>query len=190
MTWTVGGTNADRYDAAYERDAAAGRNVHGEADFVEHCGPRSVLDAGCGTGRVARELARRGMDVAGVDLDPHMLAVARRKAPDLDWRVGDLSTIALDRTFEAVVMAGNVMIFVTPETEGDVLTNMARHLVPHGLLIAGFELRPSRLSLDHFDALAVAAGLTLAERYAGWDQTPWQPGGDYAVSVHRKLAHP
>jgi SAM-dependent methyltransferase len=190
MPWIVGNTNADNYDAAYERDAAAGRNVHGEADFVERLGPRSVLDAGCGTGRVARELAGRGMDTAGVDIDPHMLAVARRKASNLDWRVGDLSTIDLERTFDAVVMAGNVMIFVTPGTEGAVLTNLARHLVPNGLLIAGFELRSDRLSLDHYDTLAGAAGFALAERWAGWDQEPWQLGGDYAVSVHRKRAQP
>jgi SAM-dependent methyltransferase len=188
MPWIVGGTNADRYDDAYDSDAAAGRNVHGEADFVERLGPRSVLDAGCGTGRVARELARRGLDVVGVDLDPHMLAVGRRKAPDLEWKVGDLATIALDRTFDAVVMAGNVMIFVTPGTEGAVLTNLARHLVPDGLLIAGFEVRPDRLSLDNYDTLAAAAGLIPAERWAGWGREPWQPGGDYAVSVHRKKA--
>jgi SAM-dependent methyltransferase len=189
MPWIVGGTNADRYDDAYERDAATGRNVHGEADFVERLGPRSVLDAGCGTGRVARELARRGLDVAGVDIDPHMLAVARRKAPDLDWRAGDLATIDLGRRFDAVVMAGNVMIFVTPGTEGAVLTNLARHLMPDGLLIAGFEVRPDRLSLDRYDTLANAAGLTLAERWAGWGREPWQHGGDYAVSVHRKTVH-
>jgi SAM-dependent methyltransferase len=190
MPWIVGGTNADRYDDAYDRDAAAGRNVHGEADFVERLGPRSVLDAGCGTGRVARELGRRGLDVAGVDLDPHMLAVARRKAPDHVWKVGDLATIDLDRTFEAVVMAGNVMIFVTPGTEGAVLTNLARHLAPDGLLIAGFERRPDRLSLDRYDTLADAAGLAPAERWAGWGREPWKPDGDYAVSVHRKIAQP
>jgi 2-polyprenyl-3-methyl-5-hydroxy-6-metoxy-1,4-benzoquinol methylase len=59
----------DAYDATYERRAAAGENVHGEADFVQRFAPASVLDAGCGTGRVGRELARRGLDVAGVDID-------------------------------------------------------------------------------------------------------------------------
>src|SRR5919204_5229355 len=61
-------------DAPYEARARAGENVHGEADFVESFHPGSVLDAGCGTGRVAIELARRGIEVVGVDLDPGMLA--------------------------------------------------------------------------------------------------------------------
>jgi 2-polyprenyl-3-methyl-5-hydroxy-6-metoxy-1,4-benzoquinol methylase len=52
-----------------------------------------VLDAGCGTGRIARELARRGLAVVGVDLDDVMLATARRKAPDIEWHTADLATV-------------------------------------------------------------------------------------------------
>ena len=186
MAWNVGGVDAEGYDAAYEAGAAAGLGVHGEADFVARHGPRSVLDAGCGTGRVARELARRGLDVAGVDLDPHMLAVARRKEPRIDWQVGDLATVDLGRTFEAIVLAGNVMIFLAPGTEAAVLANMARHLTPDGLLIAGFELQPCGLTTERYDRLAAEAGLALAERWATWEGDAWGPGGDYAVSVHRR----
>ncbi|HVF99982.1 MAG TPA: class I SAM-dependent methyltransferase, partial [Chloroflexia bacterium] len=122
------GVEGDAYDIQYTEREKAGENVHGEADFVEAFGPTSVLDAGCGTGRVAIELARRGIATVGVDIDPRMLQAARRKAPHLEWHVGDLSTIDLGREFDAVVMAGNVLIFVTPGTEGAVLKNMARHL--------------------------------------------------------------
>jgi len=180
--------SGSEYDGTYERRAAAGEDVHGEATFVASFGPRSVLDAGCGTGRVARELARRGLDVAGVDIDPEMLSTARAKAPQLDWRLGDIATIELGRTFACVVMAGNVMIFVTPGTEGAVLANMARHLAPNGLLIAGFQLIAGRLSLAHYDRLAAAAGLVLAERWSTWDRAAWQPGGGYAVTVHQRIA--
>jgi SAM-dependent methyltransferase len=188
MAWTVGGINADNYDAAFEQRSDAGQNVHGEADFVERHGPKSVLDAGCGTGRVARELARRGLEVTGVDLDPRMLDVARRKAPHIAWQVGDLATFDLGRTFDSVLLAGNVMIFLVPDTEAAVLNNVARHLIPNGLLIAGFQLLPDRFSLAQYDTLATAASFTLVERWATWDQHPWQPGGEYAVSVHRKKA--
>ncbi len=64
--------------------AARGESVHGEADFVMRYSPASVLDAGCGTGRVGIELAARGVEVVGVDLDEKMLNAARCKAPDLD----------------------------------------------------------------------------------------------------------
>jgi len=175
------------YDERWTRMAAEGRNVHGEADFVEGLAPTSVLDAGCGTGRVAVELARRGYDVVGVDLDPTMLAGARHKRPDLTWVVGDLATVDLGRTFDVVVLAGNVMIFLAPGTEGAVVANLARHLGPGGALVAGFQLQPGGLHLDAYDAHCRAAGLAPAGRWATWDGHPFD-GGDYAVSVHRRDA--
>ncbi len=178
--------DGEAYDATYERRAAAGEDVHGEANFVMGFQPVSVLDAGCGTGRIARELARRGVQVVGVDLDPVMLAIGMRKAPELEWRVADLETVHLGRTFDAVLMAGNVMIFVTPGTEGTVLKNVAAHLRPGGHLIAGFQLQPGKLSVERYDELAHEAGLELVERFATWDRDAWVPGGGYAVLVHRR----
>lgn len=174
-----------RYDDRFARLAAEGRNMHGEADFVASLGPGAVLDAGCGTGRVAIELARRGLDVVGVDLDPGMLSAARAKAPKIRWVQADLVDVDLGRTFDRIVMAGNVMIFVTPGTEGAVVANMARHLGHGGLLVAGFSLGPGRLALEAYDELATANALDLVERWAGWDREPFAPGADYAVTVHR-----
>ena len=180
--------DGDSYDANYERREAAGEDVHGEANFLGRYGLRSVLDAGCGTGRIARELAKRGLDVVGVDLDPVMLATAIRKAPEMTWRQADLETVDLGRTFDAVLMAGNVMIFLTPGSEGRVLRNVARHLAPAGLLIAGFQLQAGKLSLARYDELGATAGFELSERFSTWDRDPWGEGGTYAVSVHRLKA--
>ena len=182
--------SGEAYDATYERRAAAGEDVHGEADFVERFAPASVLDAGCWTGRVGRELARRGLDVVGVDIDPEMLAVAKEKGTGAEWLLADLATVELDRTFDAIVMAGNVMIFLAPGSEGTVVANMARHLQPGGVLIAGFQMMSGRLAIERYDDLANEAGLTLSERWATWDRELWQPGGNYAVSVHSKALQP
>jgi SAM-dependent methyltransferase len=179
------GGRSRTYDRRWEELAAAGHRVHGEADLVERLRPRSVLDAGCGTGRVAIELARRGLDVAGVDLDHSMLEVARAKAPDLPWVQGDLAEVDLGRTYDVVVLAGNVMIFLAPGTEAAVVANLARHLVPGGSLVAGFSLERGRLDLATYDRHAAATGLSLADRWATWEGAPFT-GGDYAVSVHRR----
>ena len=181
--------SGDSYDATYERRAAAGEDVHGEAEFVQRFSPKSVLDAGCGTGRVGRELARRGLDIVGVDIDPEMLDTARRKAPGADWRLADLTTVDLSRLFGAIVMAGNVMIFLKPGTESAVVANMARHLEPDGLLIAGFQIMPDRLTIREYDEIAANAGLVLAERWSTWDRDAWGTSNDYAVSVHRKVSN-
>jgi SAM-dependent methyltransferase len=181
-----GGSRGAHYDRRFEQLAASGRNMHGEADLVESLGVHSVLDAGCGTGRVAIELARRGLDVVGVDLDPTMLNAARAKAPAIAWIESDLAEVELDRTFEAVVMAGNVMIFVSPGTEGAVLENLARHLGPSGLVVAGFSLQPGGLDLGTYDRLAARAGLEPVARWSTWDRQPFAAPGDYAVSLHRR----
>lgn len=159
---------------------------HGEADFVMSFSPRSVLDAGCGTGRVAIELATRGVAAVGFDLDPDMLQTARRKAPSLRWVEADAATIDLrgdNGGFDAVVLAGNVMIFLEPGSESTVIDNMARHLEAAGVLITGFSLRPDRYGLSHLDADAGAAGLELVERWSTWDRRSWSSASDYAVSV-------
>jgi hypothetical protein len=57
-----------------------------------------------------------------------------------------------------VLLAGNVMIFLAPDTEDEVLRGAAR-LAPGGLLVSGFSLRPDRLSLDRYAELAEQAGL-------------------------------
>ena len=164
--------------------AEAGHNPHGEADFLSRYAPMSVLDAGCGTGRVAIELERRGIDVVGVDLDPAMLDQAREKSPDTVWVLGDLLTVDLGRTFEMVALPGNVMIFVAEGTESAVVANLARHLGPGGLLVAGFQVADDRLPLRRYDEACRAAELELVDRFSTWEAAPYS-GEDYAVSVHR-----
>lgn len=186
--------NGDEYQARFDRLASQGADVHGEAAFVASRSPRTVLDAGCGTGRVAIELARRGIAVVGVDVDPGMLAVARRRAPDIEWVEADLATFDLgaDRHdhFDAAVMAGNVMLFVQPGTHADVVARVAAHVRPGGVLVAGFQLQAGGYTLDDYDAHCAAAGLTLEERFATWDRAPLGAVAtrDYAVSVHRRSA--
>jgi len=188
--WLEGrGARGSDYDRHFGELAAAGVDVHGEASLVESYGVRSVLDAGCGTGRVAVELARRGVEVVGVDVDGSMLEAARTKAPGIAWTEADLaSDLDLGQRFDAVVMAGNVMIFVTPGTEGRVLATAARHLRAGGLVVAGFTLRPGSLGVETYDREARAVGLDLEERWATWDRAPFGPEAGYAVSVHRLRA--
>jgi SAM-dependent methyltransferase len=178
----------DDYDERWRALAAAGQSVHGEADLL--CtlrGSGSMLDAGCGTGRVAIEMARRGFSVAGVDLDEAMLSTARTKAPELEWQLGDLADVELQRRFDLVALPGNVMIFLAPGTEDLVVANLERHLAADGLLVAGFQLRRSRLSLDRYDQLCADVGLVVDQRWATWDQEPFNAdGAEYVVSVHRR----
>ena len=175
----------DAYDRRFAALASSGKDVHGEAAFIEGIEPRprSVLDAGCGTGRVAIELSRRGCEVVGVDVDRSMLDAARAKAPELEWHEHDLATLDLGRRFDAVVMAGNVLLFVAAGAEAAVVARGAAHVATDGHLVAGFSLRPGAYDLATYDEHCAAAGLEVVERWATWDREPFREGGDYAVTV-------
>ncbi len=97
------GRFAELYDALYaDKDYAA------EASFVSArvtavgAAPR-VLDVACGTGRHAEELARLGVDVAGVDASADMIALARRRLPSAPLRVGDMTRLDERGVFDAAV---------------------------------------------------------------------------------------
>ena len=180
-------TDLEEYHSRWRRLEATGKSPNGEADFIESLHPQSVLDAGCGMGRVAIELARRGIDVVGVDLDDDLLQFARRSQPSIRWLLDDLATMNLGRCFDVVAMPGNVMIFCRIADRAAIIGNAAAHLESEGLLVAGFQLDDGEaaLGLDEYDALCGAAGLGLVERWSTWDRQPYC-GASYAVSVHRR----
>jgi 2-polyprenyl-3-methyl-5-hydroxy-6-metoxy-1,4-benzoquinol methylase len=180
-------TDLDEYYTRWQRLEATGQSAHGEADFIESLRPGTVLDAGCGMGRVAIELARRGIDVVGVDLDDDLLRFARAAQPSISWLHDDLATMRLGRRFDVVAMPGNVMVFCRPSDREIIVRNAVAHLEPGGSLVAGFQLEtgPDALTLREYDSVCDASGLVLAERWSTWDRQPYQ-GEPYAVSVHRR----
>lgn len=174
------------YQARFDELAASGSDVHGEATFVASFGPTSVLDAGCGSGRVAIELARRGIEVVGVDRDASMLGEARRRAPSLVWIEADVARLNLGRVFDLVVLAGNVPLFCSEADRLALCVACAAHVAPGGRLVAGFQLGLGFELADYDQGLA-HCGLGLAERYRTWDREPFVGGRDhYAVSVHER----
>lgn len=184
----TGGTRGPEYAARFAELAAAGEDVHGEAAAVDALLPRRarVLDAGCGTGRVATELARRGHLVTGVDLDASMLEEARRADPAGRWVLGDLLEVGPEEVgapLDAVVLAGNVVVYLTPGTEVAVLARLAGWLAPGGLLVAGFAA-DRHVAADDLARWCAAAGLEPVAAAGGWAGEA--PGGAYSVQVHRR----
>ncbi len=118
-------------------------------------------------------------------MTPPCCARPRRARAELTWIASDLAELDLARTFDVVVMAGNVPLFTPPGSEAALVAGVARHVAPAGVLVAGFSV-DRRYPLADYDEHAAAAGLTLAERFATWDRAPFEPGCDYAVSVHRR----
>ncbi|WP_415977380.1 class I SAM-dependent methyltransferase [Rhodococcus sp. 077-4] len=177
-----------RYIERFDRLAERGVDLHGEARMVDAVvsPASSILDAGCGTGRLGAELARRGHRVTAVDLDP-VLVDAARSRPELEVHLADLTTLDLGRTFDAVVAAGNVLVFMQPGTEHTALERIWAHLADDGVFVTGFAT-DREYTVGMLDEDLAAAGFILEHRFATWDLRPWHVDADWAVTVARKPA--
>jgi SAM-dependent methyltransferase len=184
------------YAAHFAELASLGTDVHGEATMCASLVPVGgrVLDAGCGTGRVAIRLTELGYECVGVDSDESMLAEARATSSEVTWLLADLVDIdRLSMSFALIVAAGNVIPLLAPGTEPTVVAGLANRLAPGGLLVAGFGLDAAHLPLPEppfgltdYDAWCATGGLSLEQRFSTWACDPYSPNDGYVVSLHRQ----
>ncbi len=193
---TVGVDYARTYAARFRSMAERGQDIHGEATFVAEQveAPARVLDAGCGTGRIAVRLAELGYDVVGVDVDDSMLDVARAEAPALDWRRADLASFDLKQRFDLVLLAGNIIPLLEPDTLGRVCARLAAHTLPGGRVVCGFGLDAAHLPegcpvtpLAEVDRAMADAGLRPVTRLSGWGGEAFAGHEGYVVAVHEPV---
>ena len=107
-------------------------------------GEVKVLDMACGTGDVSIALKRKGLDVVGADISENMLAIARKKAPEIDFRYGDASELPFaDGSFDAVTIAFGIRNF---DKRAQCIRELHRVLKDGGMLaIAEFSIPRNRL---------------------------------------------
>ncbi|MGH2560745.1 MAG: methyltransferase domain-containing protein [Thermomicrobiales bacterium] len=131
-TWQIEATAAE----TYEKQLVPALFAEWAPRLVDAAGVQQgdwVLDVACGTGVVAREAAERvgsAGRVTGLDLNPGMLAVARRLRPDLTWREGDATALPFaDGAFDRVLCQFALM-YVPDRVAA--LREMRRVLAPAG----------------------------------------------------------
>ena len=100
---------------------------------------QGVLEIACGTGRVAMQLAKDGVDVTGLDISPELLQMARGKSSgmaNVHWVLGDLRTFEIGRKFGFIISPGHSFQFMTtPDDQVRCLEQIKRHLVPGGFVV-------------------------------------------------------
>jgi SAM-dependent methyltransferase len=98
-------------------------------------GRRTVLELACGTGSILAHL-RGSHEVAGVDLSPDMLAIARAKVPGVELVEGDMTSIRLGRTFDAVLCLYDAINHLTAFEDWELVFDTAvAHLEPGGVFV-------------------------------------------------------
>ena len=183
--WTL--EQRQEYAARFRRLAADGGDIDGEARLVDALASRGsrILDAGCGSGRVAAYLMGQGHRLFGVDIDPVLIAAGREQYPGLPLQALDLLDVSPSLGhFDLIVSAGNVMVYLSPGTEAAVLRALSSVLVAGGRAVFGFATGRD-YTHDQLDADAAAVGWTREGRWATWQLDPFTDDADWAVSVYR-----
>lgn len=99
--------------------------------------PAAILDLGCGAGRTSVELAKGGYSVTAIDLSRALIEEARRRHPDLDFRLMDATRLELpDAGFDAALFSYNGIDCIHPLAERlRCLTEVHRVLRPGGVFL-------------------------------------------------------
>ena len=140
MDWNVRNLSYDHpelYELLYpEPDEATPKMCLRMFDRYLPEAPKSILDVGCGTGRDLDVLARGGAECWGVDRQPGMIEYAKSRRPHLELRVGDMRTVRLDRTFDAILCMGSALMYALTNADVDnTLATFAAHAHPGTLLV-------------------------------------------------------
>jgi SAM-dependent methyltransferase len=168
---------ADLLTDLYERhaglyDAAFAWDVEDEVDWLlERLGPdcRSVLEPGCGSGRVLEPLALRGLQVVGIDRSAAMVELARVRG--LEAAVADITDFDLGRTFDGAVCPINTLAHLSPVELGQHLERMGRHLRPGARYVVQLQLGGEAHSSEwETNGLRVVWATERVDRAAGRQQ--------------------
>lgn len=192
--WETGETTG--YIERFSKLIDDGADIVGEARLGDALVKRgsTILDAGAGFGRIGAELQRRGHTVVAAEKDESLVAVAAERYPDLPMVTTDLLALTpallkdhdLPTSFDLIVLVGNVIVLLAPQTERQLLAGLRELLATDGRVLVGFHPVGGHGSsrdypFDEFADDAAAVGLTVQYRFGTYELDP--PSEDYVVAV-------
>lgn len=150
--------SAELYDTIY----ASLRDAEREAARIDQLirehgrgGGNRLLDVACGTGALIPYLRDR-YRIEGLDLEPAMIEIARRKHPGIPFHLADMADFELGRQFDAVICVFSSIGYVkTNERLRQTADNFARHTAPGGVLIVEPWITPDRWIEGYLSAVFV-----------------------------------
>ena len=164
----------ENYGKKYDSESYTHGTV-GECDFIEKeinfDKSLKILDVGCGTGRHAIELTKRGYCVTGIDLSESQLKRAKEKAAEnnlsIDFQCQDARNLPFNSEFDVAIMLceGGFSLMETDEMNFEILKNVTKSLKQNAKLIFTTTngLFPLYNSVDEFHASTVEDGNSICK---------------------------
>jgi SAM-dependent methyltransferase len=144
----------------------------------------AVLDLGSGGGNVAVHLKRHAR-LTLVDISESMLAVSRRLNPESDHRQGDMRTVRLGVSFDAVLVHDAVDYMTTEDDLGQVIETAFAHCRPGGLAL----FVPDHTAESFSAATGSGGGSDPSGRQASFREWTWDPDpGDSWVQAEYEFS--
>ncbi|MBD3231336.1 methyltransferase domain-containing protein [Candidatus Dependentiae bacterium] len=168
------------YDALY-----ADKNYQEEIDYIQKLIQKysknlcnNILDLGCGTGKHAALLAKKGYKIKGIDLSKQMINLAQKnfKHKNLSFMSGDIRDFKFNQNFDVVLSLFHVISYLTTDKDlTKVFTNVAKHLNKYGIFIFDCwygpavldnkpEIRIKRLQKNNFKLTRIAEPKTYRDK--------------------------
>lgn len=153
-----------------KRDSFGGRIYFGYLDLVlEILGPnligQKILDAGCGDGRMAYELLKKGAQVWGIDYSRRAISFAKILVPEVNFEVGDIKKLPFEKNFFDKIVLIEVLEHILPSEIPLVLSELKRVLKEKGELIITVPSILASLPAKHFQHFSENQIREILKRY-------------------------
>lgn len=111
---------------------------------------KTVIDVGCGYGRVSRSFTENGYDYLGVDVSPVAVRQAKENNPNADFLICDLSNWSTSRTFDVVSVLYVFVHFVDDVAWNSIVDRCLQWVAPEGVLLFADNFPEQRVDNRHF----------------------------------------
>lgn len=180
--------SAEIYDAMYPN-----KDYRAEAESVaaligaRRPGSKTLLDVGCGTGRHLEHLAGV-FDVQGLDISPGLLAAARERCPATEFHQASMLDFDLGQQFDVVTVLFSAIAAAVTEVASleFVVANLARHVVPGGLVMVEPFFTPDNYWEGHLTAHFVEK----PDLKIAWMYVQQRVGTAAVLDIHFQVGRP